>query len=227
MAQAERKFMDGVNYYVPGMQAGGDLGQALNGRVSFGKPVVALATGILNAQSIAAAVDTTTFATSYAATDAIMGKFGRNLTVVASGAAATNVTVYGRDYLGQKMTESFTLNGTTPVIGMKAFKYVDRVTAALVGGTTINLGYGAKFGLPYVTTSIKREYADNVVAAAGTLQAPVFTDPQTATTSDPRGMVTPTTTPNGAKLIEMDLEFTNFVNASNNGGMHGIRHFFA
>lgn len=227
MGQAERKFLDGHNYYVPGMQAGGDLGQALNGRISLGKPIVANATGILSAQSIAALVDTTTFATSYAATDAIMGKFGRTLTLVASGAATSAVVVYGRDYLGQKVTENFTLNGTTPVIGLKAFKYIDRVTAAITGGTTINLGFGAKLGMPYVTTAIKREYSDNVVAAAGTLVAPVFTDPQTATTGDPRGTYTPTTTPNGSRLIEIDAEFTNFVNASNNGGLHGIRHFFA
>jgi hypothetical protein len=66
--------------------------------------------------------------------------FGRNITVVASGAATSNVTVYGKDYMGQPMTESFTLNGATPVVGRKAFKWVDRITAGITAATTINVG---------------------------------------------------------------------------------------
>src|SRR5690348_4061296 len=120
MAAAERTFLSGHNYYVPAMQQAADLGSMLHGRVSLGKPVVADTDGILAAQSINAAVDTTTFAATYAATDAIMGKFGRNVTVVASGASTSTVVVYGRDYLGQKMRETLTVNGTTPVTGLKA-----------------------------------------------------------------------------------------------------------
>ncbi len=222
---AKRNFLQGHNYYVPAMQAGGDLGQALQGRFSLGLAVIAASAAlILSAQSIAAAVDTTTFAAGFANTEAQMGRFGRTLTLVASGAATSAVTVYGRDYLGQKVREDYVLAGTTPVIGKKAMKYVDRVVAAITAGTTINLGVGTGFGLPYVTTKVNAEWADDVSAAVATLTAPVFTDPQTATTGDPRGTYVPTTTPNGAKEITLDCEFTNRVNASNNGGLYGIQH---
>lgn len=222
--QVRNNFIDGFNYYVPAMQAGADLGQLLAGRVTFGKPVVAAAAAILSAQSIAAAVDTTTFVAGFLAN---MGPYGRNITVVASGAATSNVTVIGRDYLGQPMRESFTLNGTTPVVGTKAFKYVDRVTAGITAATTINVGFGARFGLPYKVVAVEREYAAGVAAAAGTFTAPVLTDPQTATTGDPRGLYTPTTTPNGTTEIEIDVRYSNSVNTSGNGGLHGIRHFAA
>lgn len=217
-------FIDGMKYYVPAMQGGSDLGgQPMHARMSFGAPVVALATSILSAQSIAAAVDTRVFAATY--TVAAMSPYGRNITVVASGAATSNVTVFGRDYLGQGMRESFTLNGTTPVVGLKAFKYIDRITAAVTGGTTINVGYGTRLGLPYKVMVVEREYVDNVVAAAGTLAVPILTDPQTATTGDPRGTYVPTTTPDGVKVLEIDVNWSPFVNAAGNGGLHGIRHF--
>lgn len=226
MTQKQRNvFIAGFNYYVPAAQAMGDLAQNLRQRVNYGALVVASATALLNATSINAAVDTTTFAVSADAIAAFMGPYGRTVQLVASAAATSNVTVIGRDYLGQPMRESLTLNGTTIVQGVKAFKYVDRVTAGITAATTINLGTGAKFGVPYVTTAVEREFADNVVAAAGTLVAPIFTDPQTTTTGDPRGLITPTTTPNSVKIIEMDLEFSNFVNAANRGGLHGIQHF--
>lgn len=221
--QVRNNFIDGFNYYVPAMQGGADMAQFLSGRVTLGKPIVAAAAGILSAASINAALDTTTFAAT--SLPANMGPYGRNVTVVASGAATSNVTVIGRDYLGQPMRESFTLNGTTPVVGTKAFKYVDRITAGVTAATTINVGFGTRFGVPYKVVAVEREYAAGVAAAAGTLTGPVLTDPQTATTGDPRGLYTPTTTPNGTTEIEMDVQYSNFVNTSGNGGLHGIKHF--
>lgn len=220
-------YIGGMNYYVPAMQAGGDLGQNLRQRTLYGALVVAGAAALLSAQSIAAAVDTKVFVPSADAIAALMGPYGRTVQIVASGAATSAWEIRGRDYLGQPMKETGVLNGATIVQGVKAFKYIDRVILGITAATTVNLGTGAKFGVPYVTTAVEREFADNVVAAAGTLVAPIFTDPQTATTGDPRGLVTPTTTPNGVKIIEMDLEFTNFVNANNRGGLHGIQHFNA
>lgn len=216
-------FVEGFNYYVPSMQAGADMAQLRKQRISFANPVVADVDAILAAQSIAAAVDTTTFHADYTPTK--MSLYGRNITVVASGAATSNVTVIGRDYLGQPMRESFTLNGTTPVTGLKAFKYVDRITAGLTAGTTINVGWGTRLGLPYKTRAVNREYTDQVVASAGTLTAPVLTDPQTATTGDPRGTYIPTTTPDGTKVLEIDAELDGELNAAGRGGLHGIAHF--
>lgn len=224
--QTERTFQPGLNYYVPAMQAAGDLGQALNGRFNFGLAVIAASAAlILSAQSIAAAVDTTAFAGGFTNSEAQMGKYGRVLTVVASGAATSSVDVYGRDYLGQKVRETFTLTGTTPVVGKKAMRYVDRVVAGITGGTTINLGVGTGLGLPYVTTKVMSEWIDRVSGTVGTLTAPIFTDPQTAITGDPRGTFVPNTAPNGSRFIEVDVELSNYVNTAGNGGLHGIAHF--
>lgn len=217
------EFREGHNYYVPAMAAAADLGQLKRQRVNLGAVVLTDADGILAAQSINAAVDTTTFAATY--TSAKMGTFGRNVVVVASGAATSTVTVYGRDYLGQPMRETLTLNGTNSVTGLKAFKYIDRVVAGVTSSTTIDLGWGTRMGLPYKTRAVEREYKDDVLAAAGTLTAPVTTDPQTATTGDPRGTYILTGTPDGTAIFEIDCVFSDALNTSNNGGLHGIRHF--
>lgn len=222
MQQPRNLFVDGFNYYVPRMQAGADLGQLLRQRVSFGAPVLADPDGILDGISIADAVDTTTFQSTYSSD--VMGPYGRTVTVVASGAATSAVTVFGRDYLGQPVKETLTLNGTSAVAGVKAFKYVDRIQAASTAATTIDLGFGARFGLPYKTRAVEREFVDHVLAAAGTLVQP-STVTATATSSDPRGLYTPTTTPDGVKLIEIDAVYDNSLNASNEGGLHGVRHF--
>lgn len=222
--QKTREFLvEGMNYYVPAMQAGADLGQMLTQRLSFGTPVVANAAGILNDQSIASAGSTTTFASTYSSAN--MSRYGRCVSVVASGVATSNVTVIGRDYLGQPMRESFTLNGATPVVGTKAFKFIDRVTFGATAATTIDVGWNDKLGLPYKAVAVEREYAGDVVAAAGTLVGPSTTDPATATTTDPRGSYDPTTTLNGSTEISVDIQYSNVVNAAGNGGLHGIKHF--
>jgi hypothetical protein len=84
MTAMQRTFNPEMKYYVPAAQAMGDLGQLLSQRVLLGPIVVAAAAGIVSAQSIAAAVSVTAFLLSSAQTE--MGPFGRNVTVVASGA---------------------------------------------------------------------------------------------------------------------------------------------
>ena len=44
--------------------------------------------------------------------------------------------VFGWDYLGQPIAESLTLNGTTPVVGNKAFKSFNYVTVHCCGNDT-------------------------------------------------------------------------------------------
>lgn len=226
MAQAQRKFLPGEQYYVPAMQAASELGRGLRGRIYLGAPIASDADLILDGVSIDTAVDTTDLDNyGFTGSEAQMGRFGRNLLVIASGAATSNVTIYGRDYLGQKMSESFTLNGAASVVGKKAFRHVDRITAGVTAATTIDVGVGTKFGLPYTILAVTAEYVDDVLGTVGTLTAPVTTDPQTATTGDPRGLYVPNTTPNGTKLIDLECQFSMKVNAAGNGGLHGIPHF--
>lgn len=55
---------------------------------------------------------------------------------------------------------------------------------------------------------------------------PDVTDPATATTGDPRGTYDPITPPAGFEIV-VGMVGDNAVNTSNNGGLHGIRHFFS
>lgn len=208
------------NSYVPAAQYAADVIHSAPHQVDYGTPIVAAAASILSLQSIAVAGATITFLN-----DTIADNFGRNLTVIASGAATSNVTVFGRDYLGQPVAESFTLNGAVSVVGNKAFKWLDRVTFGATAATTINLGVGAKFGLPYRASNIYSETVDGAAVATGTLQAPSYVDPQTAITADPRGMYTPTTVPDGIKRIQATIKTYTILNAAERGGLYGLAHF--
>jgi len=210
-----------TNSYVPAMKYSSEV--AFNGmtRVNFGAEAAAAATTYLSAQSINAAgeADLTGIAPMSA-------PFGRTISVVASGAATSAVSIYGFDYLGQPIMETKTLNGAVAVPGVKAFKWLTRVTWALTSSTTIDLGTGLRLGLPFKAIRCGWETANGVLATAGTLLAAVLTDPQTAITADPRGLYTPTTTLSTATTITAAFEMINDVTASN-GGLHGIRHYTA
>jgi hypothetical protein len=79
--------------------------------------------------------------------------------------------------------------------------------------------------LPYKAIRCAYEIQAGVLAAAGTLIAAILTDPQTASTGDPRGCYTATTTFDGSTVISGIFEFINDINTSGNGGLHGIRQF--
>lgn len=226
------------NMYVPAMGYAADVTHAAPHIVKFGPMAVANATAFLSAQSIAAATNTVALGVTLTTdnTDAVNASyasefpygpgFGRNFQVVASGASTSTVTVTGRDYLGQPMVETVTLNGTTPVLGNKAFKYIDKVAWTATGATTINLGTGAKLGLPYRMQNVLEEMSDFArVATLGTFVSGVLTDPQTATTGDPRGTYVPNTTPDGTKYLMGVFQPNSFINSSGNGGLHGIAHY--
>jgi hypothetical protein len=211
-----------LSEYVPAMQYCADVANGGGVRISFGAPALAVAAGILSAQSIAVAGSVQAASLLSSTLDA---PYGRNLTYVASGASTATITVDGWDYLNQPMSEQVTLNGATPVVGKKCFKYLRQITNTVTAATTINVGPGATVGLPYKALSVYAETTDSALAAAGTLIAADLTDPATATTGEPRGAYTSTTAFNGAKVITATFEFDNDVNAAGNGGLHGIVHF--
>ena len=215
-------FMRGINHYVPNMQYASNVDVTGAVEVFLGNPVAAAAAGILSAQSIAAAVNTTTFAGTY--NDNVMGIYGRNVTVVASGAATSTVTVRGFDYLGQPMTETLTLNGATAVLGVKMFRYVTRVEAGVTAATTINVGWGDRLGLPYraVNTVLEKELVSGAAPTAGALVAgPLVATAVSATTVDPRGYYTPQASfvANGTRTYQLVYA------ADNVTGLHGARQF--
>jgi hypothetical protein len=211
------------NDYVPRMTYSSDVTPNQFYRVDFGINAVTDPDAILDGTDIAVAGSTTTLLSNES--DA---PYGRNLTVVASGAAVSTVTVRGRDYLGQPMVELLTLNGAVAVPGVKAFYWVESVTWGATADRTIDLGWGLRFGLPYRSTHIIAATVNGAADAnTGTFTAAVFTDPQTNATTDPRGLWTPNTAPNGARRHTATFIVDASVNANDNGGMHGIAHFYA
>lgn len=199
--------------YVLGMTNAVDLDLDNRGTVDFGTPAVADPDGLQDGVTYTAGQTIVVTAESDT-------PYGRNVTVVAAGANTQDLTVVGRDHLNQLINETFTMNGTTPVVGKKAFKSIEKVVSVDFAGD-LDLGWGTKFGLPYAVSVCEQEYTDNAVASAGTVTGPVTTDPATATTGDPRGLYVPTTTPDGSKNLRAEFLFKAPTEAI---GLLGVEH---
>jgi hypothetical protein len=218
--------MQGINNYVPAMQWSASVDVQAGSVFSLGKPVAPVASAPI---TIPLGVAQRAFLTTpIVLTDT---PYGRNIVVAVTTAptGATALKVFGEDYLGQPITEQFAVAGAT---GKKAFY---RILGASVVGTSsadgvITITHGALLGLPFKgTVEYAKEGAPPVLLdPAGMFAkcvAPDVTDPATATTGDPRGMYTPTGAPDGLKEYIVVLRVDMSYNASNNGGLHGIRHF--
>lgn len=209
-----------INAHVPNMEYAADVRFGGLGTIDIPAPVSKTDYLLVDGFSIAAAG-----ATPVLLHDGDTGaKFGRNLTVVASGAATSNVTVRGKDYLGQPMVESFTLAGTTAVVGKKAFKYVESIDYGITASTTIDIGIGDVLGLPYRLEKEVMVLVDHASpASAGTFVAGLARGAtQSATTGDPRGTWTPSaaTIPDGSRSYELTAKW-------DVGNLHGDKHFYA
>jgi len=220
-------FQRRINNYVPGMQYAVDVNLNSPSRVPLGTPPAGVANNLLNGQSTGAGA--TVDLTGNVNAQGIVDPWGRTIQFVASLAGVANViTIRGADYLGQPVTENVTLNGVTTVESKKAFKFVDSITvgAPVTASQTFNAGWGTTLGLPWKVQRGAFEVANGqAVGTLGTVTNPVLNDPQTATTGDPRGTYKPTTALNAANVISLVADFSNDLNSSNNGGLHGIRHF--
>ena len=115
--------------------------------VNLGAPAALDADGIAAAQSFAA---TGVFAINgaLASGGAVTLDVPRAIQAVSTAASTVVVTVTGTDVYGRAMTEALTLNGTTAVVGKKAFKTISGATAggAIDGPATI--GTTDILGLP-------------------------------------------------------------------------------
>jgi hypothetical protein len=187
-------------------------------RIELGQPSAAGTNNIMNAQDIATQLTKGGTIVSTFRPATVMGRYGRNIKTVLSGAGTPTITVYGRDYLGQPMSEAFVATGATPVVGKKAFWSVDNVsTSAAVAATTLSIGSGDVLGLPYATIKVNEEWMDDAAPGAGTFVAATQTA-QTATSTDPRGTYTPATVANGARNYVL-------IGRVLSGQLHGVRHY--
>ena len=154
--------------------------------------------------------------------------FGACLSVVASGASTSKITIDGFDYLGQPVTEEVTLNGTTAVAGNKCFKYISKVSIPASTAVTVSITRKLKLGLPFRTVKILSEERDGVVSSTGVLVAPT-TSASTATSNDPRGTFNLTTYAAAAHIVAVfvasDEVFT--ISGKEDGGIFGIPQYSA
>ena len=152
-------------------------------------------------------------------------RWGRGITFVGDGASTRTITATFYDYLGQKVTWTGVLNGATAVPMTKACAYLDTVVFGAAADTvSVSIGYNNVLGLPYQSANMVSEMKNDVVAAnAGTFVGSIYTDPQTATTGDPRGTYLPLTViPDGTNT------FSIIVNAAvSRSNLHGVAHYSA
>lgn len=146
--------------------------------------------------------------------------------------------VYGYSYgAGSTNNPVITVKlATVAIVGLTVTIDADvSTTAGAVTGVPTTAGYSAN----------NRFLANDVIEVAGAAAAsaagdtvgltltptqfllPDLTDPATSSTGEPRGSYEPVMTMDGVKEIRVGLVGDNQVNASNNGGLHGIQHFFA
>lgn len=199
-------FPDRANMWFAGAKYSSDVANTGLGKINLGPALVAANTaGILSAVSIATAQDisASAFATTYS--DSVMGRFGRNCTVVGVAASTAVITVYGYDYLGQPMRENITMNGTTAVQGVKAFARVTRVVTGIDSDSGLSLGWGNTLGVPYRLIDLYTELVDNLEATSAGAIVVGPTAAQTATSADPRGYYTPHASfvPDGTRIHEL------------------------
>ncbi len=222
-------FIRGINNYVPKMTGLAAVNTNMETILDFGTPVLAASAGIFSAQAVGATYLPANFLSTAGFPGGISADpWGREIVLVASGAATNVCVVTFEDYLGQLVKKNVTLNGTNPVPLGCAVKRIVSIVIPSGGASTVSCGWTDNLGLPYKASAIVSEFADGVKTGSnGTLTAPVLTDPATITSGDPRGLYDPQTTLDGVKRIHAQMLLNNYYNASGNGGYHGIRHYYA
>jgi len=226
-----------VNRYVPAMSYASDVVHGGPTRISLGTPTVADADAILdNAICDDTAASFTyrpgqfrTVAGFNGATGEITNAiYGRNVSIVGSAVGVTqNCTIKGRDYLGQPIVRTIALNGTgAAVFGI--YKWIDEITVLQGASTeTMDVGFTDVLGLPFKCVKVlSEELAGAVQSTLGTLVTPTLTDPRlVSTVTNSRGSYDPNGTLDSTSELVITAIFDNSVNASGNGGLHGIKEY--
>jgi hypothetical protein len=134
----------------------------------------------------------------------------RNVIADSGGADTAVITVTGTDEYGQVMSEAITLNGTTAVPGLKAFKTVTGVSASATVTNGMFLGTGDVLGLPIRLAEIgfvSKELANGSAATAGTVLAGIrVAGGSTTTTGDVRGTYDPNSAADGDIAFQLIVD---------------------
>jgi hypothetical protein len=227
MFRDRKQFEPGINAYVPAMQYSNAINHTQPQQFSLGAPA---ANAVLKAGIIAnAAIGTVT------AVDLIVPEpYGRTLIFTPSGdpgSAGGQIDWRGFDYLGQPILQRVGgVNGSsTPIVGLKAFKRIvsARVVTVSTNAVTWSITSGDALGLPYRGDVTWAREGGVMVAVAAQFVPGVTTDPATSASGDPRGTYNPTIALDGTKEIIVAMIGDASVNANGNGGLHGIRQYYA
>ena len=149
----------------------------------------------------------------------------RAVQIVSSNAGDTTQTALftGKDDYGVTMSELLAFNGTTPVLGQKAFKTITQVaiSAALAGNASA--GNTDIFGLPYAIASVNYimavKWAGALADDAATVAAADATSPATTTTNDVRGTVDPSSAADGSRRLTV---YMLLANPNSRQGLYGV-----
>lgn len=193
-----------VNMYVPDAQFSADIDYVTGEyRADYGAVPALSANGILAGGNWGVAGSNNVFTPDYRTK---LGPFGRQLSFVSLATAANVVTILGRDYMGQPIRETLTLNGATAVNTLKIYRSLDTLswTAPNGAATTVNIGFTDTLGVPYRTVAVQNWLEDGLSATPGTATYGASNIvPQTAGSSDPRGGVKFTSASNGVKTFSL------------------------
>ena len=147
--------------------------------------------------------------------------FGEAIQLVSTAGNTVAVTVEGKDYLGQKMVEQITLNGTTAVEGKKAFKLIEKVSTAANATANITIETKGVVGLEFCALG-KDNIAKNGVADT-TMAITVGSRTQSATSADTRGTLDISSAAAG-DVVDVVYNVTDYV-ADDKGGLFGVPHY--
>lgn len=176
-------------------------------------PVALSATGICAAQAIAGAANAVINGSTATAGVATLD-YARAPTIVSSNAGDTTqtVTITGTDINGYTISAVKTLNGTTTVAFDKTFKTVTQVAVSAATAGNLSVGFNDKIGLPVVVSNVAYiasvKFNNALAQDAGTFVAADATSPATNSTTDARGMYTPSTTFNGTRRLVIGILLT-------------------
>jgi hypothetical protein len=127
----------------------------------------------------------------------------------AANMSAVTMTVNGFDVYGQAMTQTIAGPNANTVSTLKAFKEIVSVAANGAVASTVSIGIGDVFGLPFrlldINHIISVKWASALAQDASTVVAAVTTSPSTAALGDVRGTVAPSSASNGARRLTVNL----------------------
>jgi len=206
----------GGPFFLPGFRLNAGVGPLARVYIYDIIPVTLGAALLAVLQAQTAAVALTLAAGAGVTTEIVNGEtryvldVPRTVSLTSGGVlSAGTFTIVGYDVYGQRMTQTLAGPATNTVNTLKAFKSIVSVTPNTTSATTVSIGIGDTFGLPFAISDVGYvqavKWAQTLAPDAGTFVAAVATDPNTAALGDVRGTYLPSSASNGTRRLVMSL----------------------